>query len=51
MVDEPTGIGITTTGEGTVVVAEFGESGAWIELDEGTLTRCPDWTPEADTDE
>ncbi len=53
MPEDLEGVGITTTGGETVVVAEFGEAGAWLEIDASAVVRQPDWAPiaEGETDE
>lgn len=45
MSDALSGVGFTTTGNGTVVVAEFGEPGAWLEIDDSAVVARRDWTP------
>ncbi len=47
-ITDPEGIGITTTGDETVVVAEFGEAGAWLEIDAAAVVGRPDWAPIAE---
>jgi len=48
MPKDPEGVGFTTTGNETVVVAEFGEVGAWLEIDAAAVVRQPDWAPIAE---
>ncbi len=48
MPEDPEGVGITTTGNETVVVAEFGEAGAWLEIDAAAVVQQPDWAPIAE---
>ena len=45
---DPEGIGFTATGNESVVVAEFGEAGAWFEIDESAVVGRPDWAPIAE---
>jgi len=48
MPEDLEGVGITTTGNETVVVAEFGEAGAWLEIDASAVVGRPDWAPIAE---
>jgi len=48
MPEDLKGVGITTTGNETVVVAEFGEAGAWLEIDAAAVVQQPDWAPIAE---
>ena len=49
-ITDPEGIGITTTGNESVVVAEFGEAGAWLEIDASAVVGRPDWAPIVEVD-
>ena len=48
MSEQLDGVGFTNTGDGTVVVAEFGEAGAWLEIEQTAMVRRPDWSPVAE---